>query len=78
MANIIMVLVLVGLAVADVMQIFSHSYNSKRKWRIVIVISLFGLIFTQAVLASSSWGESVMVAWGLSLAAGVIGNYVNS
>ena len=77
--TIVMTTIMIGIGVADVMQIFSRAYNRKRKWKIIIILSLFGILFTQASLGTSfTWGQVTMTLWGLSLAAGVIGNYVNS
>jgi chromate transport protein ChrA len=73
-----MIIVFIGLVVADIMQIFSRSHDRKRKWRIVIIISLFGILFTPSVFSIPSVTQSVMVLWGLFIVAGIIGNYVNA
>jgi len=77
--TIILTIVLIGIGAADIFQIFSYAHNRKRRARIVIVLSLFGMLFTQAAYGTSSpFGQLIMVIWGIFLLVGVIGNYINS
>jgi len=80
MLNIIILsIVATGIAIGDLVQIFSYSPNRKRKWRIVIILSLFGMLFTEAAIsAAPATTQSILGLWILPLVAGVIGNYVNS
>lgn len=79
-----MILALIGIGSVTVIK-YSQSYNPRKKWKFLMIISFFGWLITGVMTTTyientahtSSLGEAFMWVWGALFVWGFLGNWVN-